>query len=181
MNRHESDNLNAGYCEFLTPVKASGKYLLMRILVVAVAILLSVTMFVLTLNTIPVVSFMCLVLIIFFSWFVFQFTKLEYEYVIATGELTLTKILGARTRKDILRLKTSDIFSITPLSDIKSLAIPEEKVFYACNKDDGNAVCLGYNGDHGEKKVLVISAPSKTVSCFKYYRRSAFSSLMNTK
>lgn len=181
MTRHESDNLNAGYCEFLTPVKASGKYMLLRILVIAVAILLSVTMLVLTLNTIPVVSFMCLVLIIFFSWFVFQFTKLEYEYVIATGELTLTKILGARTRKDILRLKMSDIFSITPLSDVKSLAISEERVFYACNKEDGNAVCLGYNGEKGEKNVLVISAPSKTVSCLKYYRRSAFSSLMNIK
>ena len=38
--RHEADNLNAGYCEYLTPVKATGKIIMFRILIIFVAVLL---------------------------------------------------------------------------------------------------------------------------------------------
>ena len=178
MNRHESDSLNTGYCEFLTPVKASGKAIMLRILIVAAAVLISAGMLIVTLKTIPIISFILLVLIIFFSWFAYQFTKIEYEYVIATGVFELSKIFGARTRKKILEFKTSEIYSVTPLIDIKSLGIPESDVIFACNKNVSDAVCLAYTSGGSVKKAVVISAPSKTISCLKHYRRSAFSPLM---
>ena len=178
MSEYESSFLNPGYCEYLTPVKASGKVKALRALIVALATSLSILMLSVTLSTIPVVSFMMLVAIIFFSWFVFQFTKVEYEYVIATGTLEISKILGARTRKNIFEIKLSDISSITPIEDIKSLGIDEKNIVYACNKDDEKAICLAYQSGHGEKSILVISAPAKTVNCLKYYRRSAFTPAM---
>lgn len=171
--RYEADSLNAGYCEYLTKVSASAKVIAARMGIVFSAIFLIVSMLVLTLKTIPVVSFMALALITFMAWFVFQFTKIEYEYCIATGVLTLSKIYGARVRKDILEIKTSDISMILPeskLSEIKS-----DNVFYTCRKSDVNPVCLVYLDKHSEKNVLVISAPDKTVSCLKFYKRSAFS------
>lgn len=180
MSRYESDSLNSGYCEFLTPVKASGKALVLRVLIVALAVVLSILVLTVTLGTIPVVSFMLIVLIIFFSWFAFQFTKVEYEYIIVTGTLELSKIFGARTRKNLFEIKTSDITTITPLNDIENLAADQNNIIYACNKDDENALCLAYSSETGEKRILVISAPPKTISCLKYYRRNAFTPAMNS-
>ncbi len=171
--KHESDSLNTGYCEYLTKVPASGKVIAARIGIFAAAFLLIVSMLVFTLKTIPVVSFMAFAIITFMAWFVYQFTKIEYEYCIATGVLTLSKIYGARVRKDVLEIKTSDVSLITPesrLADIKA-----DNVFYTCKKTDVNLICLVYSDKHSEKNVLVISAPDKTISCLKFYRRSAFS------
>ena len=111
---------------------------------------------------------------VFVAWFIFQFTKIEYEYVIATGELTLSKIYGARVRKDILSVKTSDITAIMPESEMKNMKTAD--VLYTCRQDDVNLLALVYTTKESDKNVLVISAPDKTVSCLKYYRRSAFTS-----
>lgn len=171
--RHESDNLNTGYCEYLSPVKATGKIISLRILIIFIAVVLSLLMLTVTLTTIPVVSFMALVSIIFISWYVLQFTKIEYEYIIVSGTLELSKIYGQRKRKLLFEIKMSDITTITPLSDMNSLQSSNENTIYACKKDDQNAVCLEYVSD-GVKKVLVISAPAKTISCLKYYNKRAF-------
>ena len=170
--KHESDTLSTGYCEYLTKVKPSSKVMAVRLLIILATVVLVTAMLVITLKTIPVVSFFFGAFMVFVAWFAFQFTKIEYEYTIATGEFTLSKIYGARMRKDILNIKTSDIEAIVPESELKS--IKADKVFYTCRKSDVNLLGLVYSEKEGGKNVLVISAPDKTVSCLKYYRRSAF-------
>ena len=44
---------------------------------------------------------------------------------------------------------------------------------YICSKDDGFGYVLEYN-DQNEQRYLVLSAPSKTISCLRYYTRQAF-------
>ena len=171
--KHESDTLSTGYCEYLTKVSASSKVIIARISIFLVTSALVTAMLIITLKTIPVVSFFLGALIVFMAWFVFQFTKIEYEYTIATGELTLSKIYGARVRKDVLTIKTADISVICPESELKN--IKANNVFYTCRKSDINLLCLVYATNENDKNILVISAPDKTVSCLKYYRRSAFS------
>lgn len=173
--KHESDSLNTGYCEYLTKVPASVKVIVARIAIIAASLFFIFAMLVFTIKTIPVVSFMAFAAITFMAWFVYQFTKIEYEYCIATGVLTLSKIYGARVRKDIIEINVSDISLITPeskLSDTKA-----DSVFYTCRKIDVNPLCLVYTNKHSNNNVLVISAPDKTISCLKFYRRSAFSGI----
>lgn len=174
MAKYEGDSLNAGYCEYLTPVKATGKVIMARILTVFIAVILSAFMLWVTLKTIPVASFLFLVLIIFTAWFAFQFTKIEYEYIIATGTLELSKIYGARVRKNLFEIKTSDIFCITPVEKLEILRVKKENVLYTCKQDAQNVICVVYSQNGSENKAIVISAPDKTVACLKYYRKSAF-------
>lgn len=181
MNKYESTGINIGYCEFITGIKTTLKIALYRILIILASLALITAMLVVTLKTIPTVSFMCMALIIFVTWFVLQFTKVEYQYEISTGILTLTRILGSRTKKKVLQLKTADICAITPFSDINSLDIPEKSIFYACDKDNNYAICLAYCTKDGEKKGLVIAAPSNTVSCLKHYKRAVFTDAMLEK
>lgn len=171
-SKHESDTLNTGYCEYLTKVKASSAVIMARIAIILAATALVCAMLVFTLKTIPVVSFMSGALIVFMAWFVFQFTKIEYEYEIATGEFALSKIYGARMRKEILTFKTSDIIAIAPEASLASLGA--DSVLNTCRKTDINRICIVYAENNGKKQALIISAPDKTLSCLKYYRRSAF-------
>ena len=170
--KHESDSLNTGYCEYLTKVNASSAVILARIMIILFTAVLIAAMLAVTLKTIPVVGFMLGALIVFMAWFVFQFTKIEYEYEIATGEFTLSKIYGARTRREVLSFKTADIITIAPESALDSLKA--DNIIITCRKSDINRICILYTETNGKKQSLVISAPDKTVSCLKYYKRSAF-------
>ena len=170
--KHESDTLNTGNCEYLTKVNASTAVILARIMIILFTAVLIAAMLAVTLKTIPVVSFMLGALIVFMAWFVFQFTKIEYEYEIATGEFTLSKIYGARTRREVLSFKTADIITIAPESALDSLKA--DNIIITCRKSDINRICILYTETNGKKQSLVISAPDKTVSCLKYYKRSAF-------
>lgn len=174
MQNRQNDLLYAGYCEYITDVNPSSKVILARIFLIMFSVFLSVFMLAVTLKTIPVVSFMLLVIIIFMAWFVFQLTKIEYEYIIATGTLELSKIYGTRIRKNLFEIKTSQITCIAPLHLIDKLNIQKENTLWACKKSDSNAVCIVYTENTNKSKMLVISAPQKTITCLKHYRKSVF-------
>lgn len=174
MEKHNEDSLYSGYCEYLTSMPVSRSVVVSRILIILSAVALSLFMLAITLKTIPVVSFMLLVIIIFMSWFVFQFTKIEYEYIIATGTLELSKIYGSRIRKTLFEIKTAQITSIVPESTLTNLGIPQENIMYTCKKNLPENVCLVYEENTNTNKVLVINAPTKTIKCLKHYRKSAF-------
>ena len=104
MENHNTDSLYSGYCEYLTEVSPSGKVIFLRLFLILFSVVLSLFMLAITLKTIPVVSFMLLVMIVLMTWFVFQFTKIEYEYIIATGMFELSKIYGSRIRKKLFEI-----------------------------------------------------------------------------
>lgn len=172
MPKYEADSLQAGYCEYLTPTDATPTIRLARVGIVASAVVLTLAMLVLTLNTIPAVSFMLGVIFAFCAWFAFQFTKIEYEYTVATGVFELSKIYGARMRKKVTEFKTSEIVSVFPTERLAEYA-DRADVLYTCRKNDPYAVGLLYTVGSSHH-VLVLSAPDKTIKCLKHYRRSAF-------
>ena len=174
MENHNTDSLYSGYCEYLTEVSPSGKVIFLRLFLILFSVVLSLFMLAITLKTIPVVSFMLLVMIVFMTWFVFQFTKIEYEYIIATGMFELSKIYGSRIRKKLFEIKTSQITCIAPPELIDKLNISQKNRLYTCKKDDDYAICVVYTENTDQSKLLVISAPTKTIRCLKHYRKSAF-------
>ena len=126
------------------------------------------------LKTIPAVSFMLGAILVFCAWFVYQFTKIEYEYTVASAVLTLDKIYGARTRKKVLEFKISDITAAFTPEKLDVSIKNAEHVLWACRKDDPYALGLVYTVG-SEKRILIICAPDKTRACLKYYKRNIFS------
>ena len=168
MKKYEPDNLNTGYAEFLTSVDVTPGIILARIGICLAALGIIIFSMRATLNTMPAVSFFLLVALLFVTYFVLRYTKVEYEYIIATGEFELSRILAERTRKVCLTFKTADIESVS--EGIDSSVSP---LFYTCKKKDKFAYTIVYKSG-GVKKAIVISAPPKTVQCLKYYCTSAF-------
>lgn len=163
----------ANYCECLSPVKPTGKVLAARIGVVAFTAALLAAMLAVTLKTIPAVSFMLTVILVFCAWFVWQFTKIEYEYTIAAGSFELDKIYGARTRKKVREFKISDIEKLFPVTSLEQTAKSASSVLWTCKKTDAHALGLLYT-DGAEKHILMICAPDKTRACLKYFKGSLF-------
>lgn len=172
MANNSMDNMNVGYCEYLTKAPVTKKVVLARCLLFVCAAILITVMLVITLKTIPVVSFMLGVIIVFMTWFIFQFTKIEYEYTIVSGELILSKIYGERMRKDVFSFKTADIISVLPVEKLNEARY--DGIFYTCTPKAPGRICILYS-QNGKTMAIVISAPDKTISCLKYYKRSAFS------
>lgn len=172
MSKYEETSLTAGYCEYMTPAETTAKSIAAKIFIIAFSVILSAAMLFVTLKTIPVVSFMLLAAIIFMTWFIFQFTKAEYEYSVAGGIFTLSKIYGERTRKDILEFKMSDITLINPAENAPAEKLSKAEI--TCRKNADSRLFIAYS-DGSEERYIVISAPTKTISCLKFYKRSAFS------
>lgn len=172
MAKYEADILNPGYSEHLIAVRPTGKVRLARVAILLGAAALTLLLLALTLMTIPTVSFIAVVLVVFVAWFLWQFTKVEYEYTIATGELELCRIYGARVRKTVLTFKTADLSAVFPASRLSAERKDVKDVLYACNRDDPNAYALLYAAKDGVQKALVVAVTEKTKACLKYYRRS---------
>ena len=163
----------ANYCEFISPMNPTEKVLLARAGILVFTAALLVAMLAVTLKTIPAVSFMLGVILVFCAWFVWQFTKIEYEYTVATGAFLLDKIYGARTRKKILEFGTSDLLCAFAPEKLPAYEKDAESVLWACKKDDAYALGLLYTVG-SEKRILMICAPERTRTCLKYYRRNIF-------
>lgn len=162
------------YCECMAPVKPTGPVRLARAGIFLFTAILMAAMLIITLKTIPAVSFMLGAIIVFCAWFVYQFTKIEYEYTVASAVLTLDKIYGARTRKKVLEFKISDITAAFTPEKLDVSIKNAEHVLWACRKDDPYALGLVYTVG-SEKRILIICAPDKTRACLKYYKRNIFS------
>ncbi len=174
---YETDSSSVGYAEYITSVKPSRKTNVIRALILLVDAVLVAVMLALTLKTMPMVVVMFSLILVFLGWFAWQYTKVEYEYTIATGELELSRILAAKKRKKIMTVALSDIEKIAPLSECRTdaEALGKANVFYACNQDDAMAYVLFYTEkETAQKKALVISAPEKTIKTLRYFRASAF-------
>ena len=161
------------YCECLSPVSPTGKVIAARVGIVIFTAFLVAAMLVVTLSTIPAVSFMLGAILVFCAWFVWQFTKIEYEYTIASGSLQLDKIYGARTRKTVAEFKISQIEQVFPQEQAARLTAGASNVLWACSKKDAYALGLAVT-DGNAKRIYFICAPDKTRACLKYYKGSLF-------
>ena len=171
----DNDYGTPGYAEYLTPISPSKKMVIVRIIIAVVSLTLLTGLLMLT-SKIPQVFVVWLVIIAFFAKMSFDFTKRECEYIIATGELELSVIYGARVRRKKASYRISDLQTAVKSSDNDASllrGIASSRIFKACRDKDAYRYLLVFQSENGEKSALYISAPDKTVSVLKYYKRSA--------
>jgi len=170
----ESSFGGPGYSEYLVPVKANARFVVFRVIIIAVCAFLLFGLLMLT-SRIPQIFAVWLVVIVFFGWVAIGFTKREFEYVIAEGSLRLDVIYGAKRRRKVCAVRLSDASKIAPCTlpdgSLEKLAEKKRRV-YACNKNDNNMYYILYKtGD--KNNLLFLSAPKRTVDSFRFYNRSA--------
>lgn len=123
----------------------------------------------------PLLAFIPLSLwiIVFLTW---RYAKLEYEYSIASGELTLSNVYGGRSRRKVVSFKLKDCSLIAPLDDRysdRADAYGAEKTFVALsNTDSPNAYFATFTLD-GKRCILFFEATAHAIKVCKYYNSAA--------
>lgn len=171
----DRDTTTQGYAEYIVSKKNDGKAILSKLLVILGGAIVAGTELALTLSTIPPASFIFLALIIFVTWFVYNFTNKEYEYVIVQGEIDVDVIYGKRKRKNLLEVKFAQIEKIAPYEKIQEYIKGTEiaNTLYACSSvKDSGVYGVVYTTEDGKKNVFYINCVKKTIDSFKYYKKS---------
>ena len=111
-------------------------------------------------------------------WLTWRFTQIEYEYSFFAGELTVNRILGNRTRKNLTKVRIqafSAVFAATELNQSKIEAFAAEKTIFAASeaKAENLWVALWEDAESGKRQALYFEPNEKAIKILKYYNASA--------
>jgi hypothetical protein len=111
-------------------------------------------------------------------WLTWRFTQVEYEYSFFSGELTVNRILGNRTRKNLMKVRIqnfSAVFAATELNQSKIEAFAAEKTIFAASEATAENlwVALWEDAESGKRMALYFEPNEKAIKILKYYNASA--------
>ena len=178
MNKaNSSEGFSPGFCEYLVPGFAGKKIIMLRLASILVGILLLVLLFQL-LSFIPQVFAVWFVLICAFEVMVFRFSKREFEYSVAMGEMSVDVIYGKKWRKKLITVRVADADRIFPVDSFKDFQIERlgaDRVIFAAPRKSEYMYCLYTKADGGKnsKTAIVFSSCPKLNGAIKFYNRSA--------
>lgn len=113
-------------------------------------------------------------LLIFLTW---RRTSVEYEYSIFGGTLTVCRILGGKSRKELVTLSIRELSLVIPYDDDHFQPITnfdaKKKIFAVSSLDAPELYVLLWKED-GEKKFLCIEPDEKVIKLLRYHNASAF-------
>lgn len=120
-------------------------------------------------------SVMILVLDVFGIWFFWKYTSIEYDYLIATGDLSVTAVYGGRTRKEVFCTKIS---AASLIANCDGKNVPEEQSaekVYCCvsSFESRDLTYIIFKDGEGKKCLAYFEANSKMKKLLKFYNSSA--------
>ena len=111
-------------------------------------------------------------------WLTWRFTQVEYEYSFFSGELTVNRILGNRTRKNLAKVRIqnfSSVFEATEMNQSKIEAFAAENTIFAASeaKAENLWVALWTDAESGKRQALYFEPNEKAIKILKYYNAAA--------
>lgn len=146
----------------------------------ATAVFLIISFFIITFASATIITLPMIVVLIVYAAFVFwKYTHIEYDYIIAGGDLSMSVVYGGRKRKELFSVHLSAAEAITDYGG-KPLVEPEKAdVIYNClsSNDSASIICIRFSGKNGENCVAYIEAEKKAKSALRFYNSSAYRTL----
>ncbi len=112
-------------------------------------------------------------MIVFFTW---RYTQVEYEYSFFAGMLTVSRVLGGRTKKKLAEITIRDVSAVYPCEEEYNARIEAfggKTVFAASSENAAELYAVLYQNGRGEKCVLFIELIDKAMKIVRYYNASA--------
>lgn len=160
----------------LKPTKKT-RFLKTIIIAVAVAVFLAIAFLIITFASATIITLPMIVVLIVYAAFVFwKYTRIEYDYTIASGNLTMCVVYGGRKRKELFDIHISAADSITDFGG-KSLDKPvaADKVYICLSSNEAKSiVCITFTDADGNNCAAYIEAEKKAKSVLKFYNSSAY-------
>ncbi|MBQ8431536.1 MAG: hypothetical protein IJX28_01500 [Clostridia bacterium] len=159
-----------------TPVLMMKRMALIMVYVLwAVALLAGGMMFRLI---VPLLAFVPLSLwiLVFLTW---RFTQVEYEYSFFSGKLTVSRILGGRSRKELVTVTIRELAEIYPATeefvDKANAYQPERTIYAASDQSAPDLYAATWKDEDGKRNLLWFEPNEKALKILRYYNASALS------
>lgn len=124
----------------------------------------------------PILGFIPLTLwiIVFLTW---RYTQVEYEYSFLSGRLTVSRILGSRSRKKLVTLTIRELSAILPceepyLDRINAFGAQKE-IFAASHNDSPELYAAMWEEEDGTRRLLWFEPNERAIKILRYYNMSA--------
>ena len=169
-------------CEYLIKQKCAGWALAKKIIFILVYFLIFAVPTLLSLLSasaealIPIImaSIALSLMTAFITW---RFTDVEFEFLIDSGEMTVSKIYGKRIRKKLLQIKVSDFSEIGLYDDeaferLSKLSLQSNLI--CVSSLDTQEMFYGLYSRGDDKCVLYFEATDKAIEIIKRHNFSAF-------
>lgn len=171
---------SANHAEHSVIVKPTGKTKMIKVGLFAGAVALFVGLFVLlNLIELPYLllpsSVMLIVLEVFGIWYFWKYTSVEYDYVISTGDLSVSAVYGGRSRKELFSVKISTASLIASYEGRPAAEEATAEQIYNCvsSFEASNIIYLIFKDEDGKKCVAYIEATAKFIKLLKFYNSSS--------
>lgn len=113
-------------------------------------------------------------ILVFFTW---RWTQVEYEYSFFAGKLTVSRILGGRSRKRLCEVLIRELAAVLPYEEeyrAKAEQFGAEKSIYAVSSLEAENLYLLLFAPEGEKRqLLCMELNEKALKILKYYNMAA--------
>lgn len=128
---------------------------------------------------VPLLAFIpiSLWILVFLTW---RLTQVEYEYSFFSGELTVSRVLGGRSRRELCRLRMRNIEQLLPCSaeeasDCIARFAPQKTVYAASGENSPCLFVALYKTEDGTPSALYFEPDEKARKIVRYYNASAIS------
>ena len=165
-------------CEYSVVQKIEGKWVLRRILLIALYVVFAVGYFAfcVAIKFYPIACFTPVFtwMLIFFTW---RYVSVTYRYEISSGDWIFTKILNDRYKKKMFTLKVKDAERIAPYADrleqSRIEAFEAEKTLWAASTMESPDLYYALFTDvDGERTVLYFEATAKALRLLHFYNKN---------
>ncbi|MGN0466159.1 MAG: DUF6106 family protein [Lachnospiraceae bacterium] len=156
---------NDAYTEDLVSVETNSKTIMTRVGIIAAAIILSLGIFLF----IPRFLFL-VVLVIVLAVFLWQYTKLEYEYNFLSPDLDVDKIINQTKRKKVFSTNFSEIELVAPYGSHRLDGYLHGKIAKTLDFSSGNKNHKRYSmivNQDGSMIHVIIEPSEKTIQLFR--------------
>jgi len=180
MNNESGFGANGAPYEYAVAEAKSNKLLMKKLLFLAAYILYGAVVLIVGVIVKLILPILCFIplsiwIIVFLTW---RFTQLEYEYSFFSGKLTVSKILGGRSRKKLCEVHLRDLAAVFPYEDAnvsRAEAFNAEKTVFAASgmNAENLYIALWTDPDSGKRTILLFEPNEKAIKIIKYYNMSA--------
>ncbi len=166
--------------EYVVAEKKSAALICKRISLILLYCLWVVVLLILGLKTALIVPLLALVpltlwIMVFLTW---RFTQIEYELSFFSGQLTVSRIYGGRTRKLLVKVTIRELSGVYPCDDESCVqrinAFGHEKEITAAgNFNSPDLYAALWKDEDGKKYLLWFEATEKALKVIRFYNAPA--------
>lgn len=172
-------NTSGAPYEYTVAEKKNGKLVFKRITLIALYILWGAVFLFAGFALRIIVPFLALIplslwVLVFLTW---RLTQVEYEYSFFGGALTVSRVLGGRTRRELCQITIRTLTAALPYENAFIPKIeaynPQKTIFAASSEDAQNVYCLIWTDGDGCCCSLFFEPTEKALKILRYYNMSA--------